>query len=304
FEQNDIYSTIFPSLLYETHINIFISIKNYKDAFLQDINKLVTDMDSRKPTVIYLHGYLGNVESDDVIAITSGYLQRRDHNVIAIDYRNISSQSYADLTDSAGLVGKVISGGINQLISYGISKRSIHLIGHSMGAQIAGIVGRTIGFKLSRITGLDPAGPNFNYPEAHLSMNDAAFVDTIHTDAGAYGTARLSATVQFYVNKGYRVQPGCPIHYEFFSDEDFCSHHRSWKYYAESLETENAFIGTYCNSSQMFDCGTCNKNMKIPMGYATPTNVMGTFYLNTRSQSPFGMQIRGAVSNNLYIELE
>jgi hypothetical protein len=53
----------------------------------------------------------------------------------------------------------------------------------------------------------------------HLSSNDALFVDTIHTDAGAYGTARICATVQFYVNKGFRIQPGCPTHYEFFSEE-------------------------------------------------------------------------------------
>ena len=50
---------------------------------------------------------------------------------------------------------------------------------------------------VDRITGLDPAGPGFNYPESwydqnlnltktHLWYTDANFVDVIHT-----GTTRL-----------------------------------------------------------------------------------------------------------------
>ena len=69
--------------------------------------------------------------------------------------------------------------------------QDFHIIGHSLGAHIAGYAGeklismsRETG-KLGRITALDPAQPLFqNTPEfVRLDPGDAEFVDVIHTDA-------------------------------------------------------------------------------------------------------------------------
>lgn len=66
-----------------------------------------------------------------------------------------------------------------------------------------------------RITGLDPAGPMFFpdlpmiMPDDHLSEKDAHFVDIVHTDTGGYGYPLPTGTADFYVNSGYRFQPGC-----------------------------------------------------------------------------------------------
>lgn len=54
------------------------------------------------------------------------------------------------------------------------------------------LIQRDYGVEVSRVTGLDPAGPGFNFPEtwyneydnltdAHLWYTDAGFVDVIHT---------------------------------------------------------------------------------------------------------------------------
>ncbi|GIY93102.1 pancreatic lipase-related protein 3 [Caerostris extrusa] len=68
----------------------------------------------------------------------------------------------------------------------GVSPESFHLIGHSLGAHIAGYAGERL-HKLGRISGLDPAGPFFrNVPEVvRLDPSDAVFVDVIHSDPGA-----------------------------------------------------------------------------------------------------------------------
>lgn len=66
-----------------------------------------------------------------------------------------------------------------------------------------------------RITGLDPAGLLFFpdlpiiEPENHLSEDDADFVDIVHTDTGGYGYPLQTGAADFYVNSGYRFQPGC-----------------------------------------------------------------------------------------------
>ncbi|EGI58684.1 Lipase member H-B [Acromyrmex echinatior] len=122
------------------------------------------------------------------------------------------------------------------------------------------------------VRGLDPAGPLYNFLQPHLSLSDARFVDIIHTDYGFYGIARTTGTVDFFPNGGERIQPGCPQHPKFYSKDDFCSHQRSWKFYAESLINESAFLGVQCSSLSHLASGKCNNNTQIIMGYATPSS--------------------------------
>lgn len=76
-------------------------------------------------------------------------------------------------------------------------------------------------------TGLDPAGPFFNWLLPHLSSSNADMVDIIHTDSGLYGTFKNTGTVNFLPNNGVRVQPGCPQNFTFFSAEGI-SFFRIW----------------------------------------------------------------------------
>lgn len=95
---------------------------------------------------------------------------------------------------------------------------NVHIIGHSLGAQIAGFAGNNLGGRVGRITGLDPAKPLFeslvnlenNKPE-YLDWNDALFVDVIHTCAGTLGFVSAVGHVDFYPNGGTATQPGCPF---------------------------------------------------------------------------------------------
>jgi len=92
----------------------------------------------------------------------------------------------------------------------------IHVLGHSLGAHVAGYVGNYMRGRLGRITGLDPAGPAFETPylkdaAERLDSTDADFVDIIHTCAGSLGILRPIGHVDFYPNGGTFRQPGCPV---------------------------------------------------------------------------------------------
>ena len=70
--------------------------------------------------------------------------------------------------------------------------------------------------RLSRISGLDPAGPLFSGKKAavRLDETDALFVDVIHSNTEialgmGLGSSDLSGHIDFYVNGG-QSQPGCP----------------------------------------------------------------------------------------------
>jgi pancreatic lipase-related protein 2 len=92
-----------------------------------------------------------------------------------------------------------------------LGAKNIHLIGFSLGGQLTNFVANALRpYKVSRITGLDPAGPGFLTagPENKLDKTDAEFVDVLHTNAFVQGTVEESGHVDFYLNGGV-IQPGC-----------------------------------------------------------------------------------------------
>lgn len=123
---------------------------------------------------------------------------------------------------------------------------NIYIIGHSLGAHVAGFVGQDYEGRLGRITGLDPAGPGFlsQEPRYRLDRSDALLVDVIHTNADRsmiktqlewdefgvhWGTIVDSGHVDLYANNG-KYQPGCVANMY-----PYCSHSAAVNYYLSIL---------------------------------------------------------------------
>lgn len=104
---------------------------------------------------------------------------------------------------------------MNLYANYSANLSEFQVIGHSLGGQISGFVGKTVqnltGLNISRITGLDPAGPLFfpTDPEGRLTSSDADIVVALHTDGFAFGYYYEIGGVDFYANSGTSPQPGC-----------------------------------------------------------------------------------------------
>lgn len=116
--------------------------------------------------------------------------------------------------------GKVVGEQIIKLHQeYKVPLQTVHLIGHSLGAHVAGFAGKEVynatGQKVGRITGLDPAGPLFEgifiSRDSRLNENDAEMVDVVHTDGGVFGYRGPLGTIDFYPNGGVALQPGCEL---------------------------------------------------------------------------------------------
>lgn len=93
---------------------------------------------------------------------------------------------------------------------------SVHILGHSLGAHIAGFAGAKLSGKIGRITGMDPAGPGFERPrfkepKDRLDASDAVFVDVIHTCGGTIGFSKSIGHADFFPNGGTFRQPGCSV---------------------------------------------------------------------------------------------
>ncbi|XP_017793285.1 PREDICTED: pancreatic triacylglycerol lipase-like [Habropoda laboriosa] len=267
--------------------SIFFRLYNRNGTFL-DVNvrnatELVPQLISNETLDIYIHGFGETVNSEGARLVTE---------VIALDYREVANMSYLDAVSLVDAVGATVANALNTIVTSDANVTVVHLIGHSLGSEVAGSVGRQTNFTVARITGLDPAGPLFYLLNTHLSTSDADFVDIIHTDMGVYGLALSIGHADFFPNNGVRVQPGCPLHTTLLSPPDYCSHHRSYVFYAESVGN-NEFIGANCSRTLVFFPERCNRNVTALMGYGTPPNTRGNYFLTTNAQCPFFRGLNG-----------
>ncbi|XP_006880219.1 PREDICTED: pancreatic lipase-related protein 3 [Elephantulus edwardii] len=240
-------------------------------------------------------------------------LQVEDVNCINLDWFN-GSLNYFSAVNNFRVVAAEVAYFINTLkTEFGYPPSKVHLIGHSLGAHLAGEAGsRTPG--LGRITGLDPAGPYFHSTpkEVRLDPSDAEFVDVIHTNAAhlvfgfGLGTVATSGHLDFYPNGG-KYMPGCndfltplfTLKWDSYSKEAAsidCNHARSHRFYAESILNPDAFIAYPCRSYKFFKAGKCfhcPKEGCPTMGHFADRFYLKnmkhdrTYFLNTGTVAPF-----------------
>lgn len=173
-------------------------------------------------TVMIVHGFTHHSYQPWVTKMKNELLKRNSLNVINVDWKKGASfytMYYVKAVANTPLVGAKITYLVQTLNKVtGVNPQSIHIIGHSLGAHIAGYAGKRLARRnllLGRITGLDPAKPNFQGANvgARLDKTDAKFVDVIHTNAapfllGGSGYRARLGHIDFYPNGG-EYQPGC-----------------------------------------------------------------------------------------------
>ncbi|XP_053949624.1 vitellogenin-1-like [Anastrepha ludens] len=246
------------------------------------------DFDSSKRVVIASSGWLTNAnKSDDVLeGLGKAYNCRGDTNFLGIDVGRYIETLYTWSSLNTRRIGELLAIALVDLTEY-VPLENIHLMGHSLGAQImseaARYYKRLTGKGIPRVTGFDPAGPCFNYGQklTTLAASDADYVDIIHSNPGIAGQISPTGDADFFVGGRFPIQNGC--------FEAVCSHQRSWQYYVESVYPGNEydFPAKRCDSLLHLEQGRC-VGASYPMGYAIPKNLQGVFILQVNPQEPYG----------------
>nr|CAD7413943.1 unnamed protein product [Timema cristinae] len=227
------------------------------------------NFDSSHETKIVVHGWRSNALSLD--EIRSAYISSGEAvNVIMMDWSTgASNLVYEVCRENVVPAGEYLATLINFLASQGMNTASVHIMGHSLGAHIAGVAGnRQTSGTVGKVTGMDPAAPGYiNVPaENHLNSDDASFVEVIHTCAGLLGWVDPLGHADFYPNGGTLSQPGCGA-----DVAGTCSHSRSHNYFAESITTTVGFQSELCANWSTYQSGACAGNARALMGDKTPT---------------------------------
>ncbi|KAJ9592615.1 hypothetical protein L9F63_015716, partial [Diploptera punctata] len=262
------------------------------------------------PTKVIVHGFGGSCGHVWVYEMRSALMTVEDCNVICVDWEaGALIPNYVRAAANTRLVGKQLSmllGGLHKHL--GLPIESVHVIGFSLGAHVAGFAGAELK-NLSRITGLDPAAPLFESqdPQARLDSTDAMFVDVIHSNGenlilGGLGSWQPMGHVDFYPNGG-RMQKGCSnlfvgaVSDILWSASDvegrsLCNHRRAYKFFTDSVSPRCHFPSFPCESYDKFlqgECFPCNGDRQCGnMGYyADKSSGRGTLFLITREEEPF-----------------
>ncbi|XP_061569371.1 lipase member H [Cololabis saira] len=217
-------------------------------------------LDLRRPTAFVIHGYRPTgappIWIDHIVQLLA---EQQDLNVIVVDWnRGAANFNYFTAVTYTREAAQNLTGFLLTMQEEGASLSSVHLIGVSLGAHLAGFVGARLKGRIGRITGLDPAGPMFTSatPEERLDPSDAMFVDVLHTDMDSFGLRGAHGHVDFYANGG-ADQPGCPK--TIFAGKSYfvCDHQRSVFLYLCALNRTCTLTGYPCPSYSHFLDGRC-----------------------------------------------
>lgn len=204
-----------------------------------------SEFDPSLNTRIIIGGYFAKEEEKWINEVVRNWLNLEPCNVIKVSW----ADSNRGLYHAASFNSRIVARQLTQFIYYldqlfGVDLNRFHLVGHSLGAHIAGQVGTDNEGRVARITGLDPAGPIFSELDSSLRLDpsDAKFVDIIHTNGGqitrgALGLFRPSGHVDYYPNGG-SSQPGCDSTAALVDPVEriACNHRRSYRYFIEILK--------------------------------------------------------------------
>lgn len=255
------------------------------------LNLQMSGFDSRLDTKIIVPGWLDNIRR----ALWVRYMRDAFQwlwtpvNVIVVRWRNFTPYTIA--TANTRVVGAELANML-KFIEHELryDRSYFHIIGHSLGAHIAGYCGDRLP-GLGRITALDPARPFFQHmpKSVRLDRGDARFVDAIHSDFTpenaifllmSFGMTTPVGHADFYPNGPPLMQPGClrdtlisvqtgirkglqhsSLSVAFLESLRYltaCDHQRSHEWFIESIVNRQCvFVGVRCNEFEGLINGRC-----------------------------------------------
>ena len=271
--------------------NVEISCrKRYSNLQIIDFNEkdISEKIDLSKDVTFIIHGWMSSGNADWIQRLLKDYEQFVDTNICVVNWEHLASNDYDVVVQNAvPNVGAFVS---NFIIQHNISLESVNIVGHSLGAHVAGFAGQNLEGKIFLIVGLDPAGPDYTLPNDfgpsnRLDDKDAQFVQTIVTTQGLIGSGFGLGGQNFFPNGGNYPQPGCSVtdtHSDVLSLNSFvCSHEISCEYFRLSLNPGNNFIGVLCPSRKDYYSGSCSNGFQEKMKLLAHGDVFvkGDFFL-------------------------
>jgi len=267
----------------------FPSASQKVEIAYNNANSLIaSNLRANTKTTVIIDGFLSDSTSPCSI-LTKDTYSSRGGNVIVLDWGRLSgsgltlgnplqtASAYISALGNVAPVGVRVAEFLNFLReNKQIQFNDITIVGHSLGAHIAGAAGRNVkskyGGTVARVVGLDPAGNFLGMqvdPSKRLQKGDASFVDIYHSNRGTLGDSdQDTADVNVYLNGGNN-QPGCE-EADNAGFAGYCSHSYSWQLFNAAAANGNLRAcpcsGNACTAKNTITCSNpVNVGPNIPL---------------------------------------
>lgn len=98
-----------------------------------------------RKTTLYVHGYIERPEVESIHVIVDAYLKRENENIILLDWGTLADGNYLlDAVQNAKQLGVKMADVLIEMFTDGLNVQLFHLVGHSLGGQLSGIIGRNV----------------------------------------------------------------------------------------------------------------------------------------------------------------
>ncbi|XP_048003435.1 uncharacterized protein LOC125239791 isoform X2 [Leguminivora glycinivorella] len=132
-------------------------------------------MNFKEKTVIYFTAFMEEPDDGSGLMVREAYMVRGDVNFIILDESRLEAGPwYFTAADNTWYIGRFAAKFIDYLVSRGLDLAKTHLVGHSLGAQAAGVAGAflTTGFPVS-------LGHADFYPNAGISPQPGCELEVV-----------------------------------------------------------------------------------------------------------------------------
>lgn len=224
---------------------------------------LIHKLDFSKPINFLIHGWRDGLKGHDMYdrgyedreykwmyPLAKEWAQYNNSNVCIVDWSFLAKDEYSRAVFMQ--TDRVVERFMNftrKLSKHGMDCNKVSIAGHSLGAHIAGMIGRRVQLlskELYAIYGLDPAGPMFGtnllFVNQQLSLShrlvptDARYVQCIETSIIGINVRQFACGKANFIMYGGNNQPGC-------SSSIQCNHAEARHYFRIALNPRNKLIG-------------------------------------------------------------
>ncbi|XP_053690861.1 pancreatic triacylglycerol lipase-like [Sabethes cyaneus] len=187
----------------------------FQPVLLNDPN-LLKKLDLQTPIAFIIHGWNSSSGEPHFEDMARNYSRFVNSNICLLNWSNLSRYEYdVAAQQSLQMVVAYFTRFLRFLNANGMSYTKVTLVGHSLGAQISGLVGKNLNGAIGQIFALDPAGVLFTLPNDvgvnnRLASTDAQYVQAIFTTKGELSMDIGAGQQNFWMNdNGEHPQPGC-----------------------------------------------------------------------------------------------
>lgn len=119
---------------------------------IRDLKK--TDFSYSKKTIFVIHGWHDDYNASMCQTVKNAYLTATDVNIFLVDWSSIAQKAYIIARSQVFQVGRALGLMISSMVyNQLLNLDNTSVVGHSLGAHVAGNAGHTLGGKVDHIIG-------------------------------------------------------------------------------------------------------------------------------------------------------